>query len=160
PTACVPSPRSWAEKTRTRRGCAVHRPHARTYSRASRRSSRDLLARFLRKRKAPVATEPKRHGNSAGTFGRRRKAPMKCKLKAGGLHPLRDRLGGETEPAVSVLVAQKLEIVRSEIHHQQTTGRTQHARRLDDGARSVVEKMQDLVKDHDVERILRQTEVV
>ena len=50
-----------------------------------------------------------------------------------------------------VLLAQELELVRGEIDHQQPARRPQHARRLVDRARAVVEEVQHLVDDDDVE---------
>ena len=46
---------------------------------------------------------------------------------------------------MGVLVAQELEVMRREIDHQQTPARPQHARRLGDRARAVVQKVQHLV---------------
>ena len=81
-------------------------------------------------------------------------------VEAGGFQPLRHGLGGETEPAMGVLLAQKFEIVRREIDDQQPAAGPQHAHRFADGARGVVEKVQHLVNDDDVERIARQREIV
>ena len=61
---------------------------------------------------------------------------------------------------MGVLVAQEFEIVRREVDHQQPPAGPQHARRLVDRARAVVEEVQHLVDDDDVERILRQREIV
>src|SRR5262249_48643464 len=74
--------------------------------------------------------------------------------------PLRDRLGRKAEPAMRVLLAQEFEIVRGEVDYQQPSARTQNAGSLGDGARAVVEKMQDLVDDDDIEGIARQREIV
>ena len=68
------------------------------------------------------------------------------------VEPLRHGLGREAEPAMGVLVAQELEIVRREIDHQQPPGRPQHPRRLLDRARAVVEEVQHLVDDDDDRR--------
>ncbi len=81
-------------------------------------------------------------------------------IEPGGLHPLRHGFGRKAEPAVGVLVAQEFEIVRREIDDQQPPAGPQHARRLVDRAPTVVEKVQHLVDDDGVERILRQREVV
>ncbi len=61
---------------------------------------------------------------------------------------------------MGVLVAQKLEIMRSKIDHQQAPGGPQHPRRLGDRAPAVVEEVQNLVNDDDVEAVPRQCEVV
>ena len=91
---------------------------------------------------------------------RAEQASVQRDFKPGRLHPLRHRLRGEAEPAMGVLVAQKLEIVRREIHHQQAAGRTQHARRFANGARAIVKKMQDLMNEHRVKGVVRQRELV
>ena len=59
-----------------------------------------------------------------------------------------------------VLLAQELEIVRREVDDQQPALRPQHAGRLADRARAVVEEVQHLVDDHHVERVARQRQVV
>ena len=61
---------------------------------------------------------------------------------------------------MGVLLAQEFEIVRREIDDQQPAARPQHARRLADGARAVVEEVQHLVDDDDVEGIPRQRQIV
>ena len=61
---------------------------------------------------------------------------------------------------MGVLVAQKLEIMRSKIDHQQTPGGPQHPRRLGDRAPAVVEEVQHLMNDDDVEAVPRQRQVV
>ncbi len=66
----------------------------------------------------------------------------------------------KAEPAMGMLLAQELELVRGEIDHQQPALRTQHARGLADRACAVVEIVQDLMHDHEVEGIARQREVV
>ena len=67
------------------------------------------------------------------------------------MQPLRHRLGGETEPAMGMLFAQEFEIVRREVDDQEPAARPQHARRLADGVRAVVEEVQHLMNDDDVE---------
>ena len=52
-----------------------------------------------------------------------------------------------------VLVAQEFEIVRREIDDEQPAAGPQHARRLAESARAVVEEVQHLMNDHGVERI-------
>ena len=53
-----------------------------------------------------------------------------------------------------VLLAQEFEIVRREVDDQQGGRRgAQHARRLADRARAVVEEVQHLMDDDDVERV-------
>ena len=59
-----------------------------------------------------------------------------------------------------MLVAQKLKVMRREVHHQQSPAGPQDPRRLADGVRAVVEKMQHLMHDHEIEGILRQFEMV
>ena len=59
-----------------------------------------------------------------------------------------------------VLLTQEFEIVRREVDDQQPAARPQYPRRLADGARAVVEKVQHLVDDDDVETVARQREVV
>ena len=81
-------------------------------------------------------------------------------LEAGGVEPLGHGLGRKAEPAMGMLVAQELEIVRREIDHQQPPGRPQHPRRLLDGARAVVEEVQHLVDDDEIEGIARQRQIV
>ena len=85
---------------------------------------------------------------------------MQRDVEAGGLHPLRHGLGRKAEPAMGVLLAQEFQIVRREIDHQQPAAGPQHARRLADGARAVVEEVQHLMDDDDVEGVLRQREIV
>ena len=68
--------------------------------------------------------------------------------------------GGKSQAAMGVLLAQELQIVRREIDHQQAAGRRQHARRLADRARAVVEEVQHLMDDDDVEGIRRHREIV
>ena len=85
---------------------------------------------------------------------------MKCKIESGGLHPLRHSLASKTKPAMGVLRAQKLKLMRSKIDHQETAGGAQHARGLKDGARAVVEEMQHLVNDDRIEGIICQREIV
>ena len=90
----------------------------------------------------------------------RREVAVADHLETGLLHPLRHRLGREAEPPMRVLLAQEFEIVRREIDDQQPALRPQHARRLADRARAVVEEVQHLMDDHDVEGIARQRQVV
>ena len=52
-----------------------------------------------------------------------------------------------------MLVAQEFQLVRREIDDQQPAAGPQHARRLADRARAVVEKVQHLVDDDEVERV-------
>ena len=60
-----------------------------------------------------------------------------------------------------VLVAQKFELVRREIDHQQPTLRPQHACSLAESACAIVEVMQNLVHDHDVGKSsARQREII
>ena len=61
---------------------------------------------------------------------------------------------------MGVLLAQEFEIVRREIDDQKPSARPQHARRLADGARAVVEEVQHLMDDDDVEGIARQSQIV
>ena len=85
---------------------------------------------------------------------------MQRDVEPGRLHPLRHGLGRKAEPAMGMLVAQEFEIVRREVDHQQPAAGPQHARRLADRARAVVEEVQHLMDDDDVEGILRQREIV
>ena len=109
-----------------------------------------------------VAAEPERDRDLAVRFraGSGARLLMRDDIEARGRHPLRHRLGRKAEPAMGVLVAQEFEIVRREIDHQQPAAGPQHARRLLDRARAVVEEVQHLVDDDGVEGILRQREVV
>src|SRR6476619_745637 len=59
-----------------------------------------------------------------------------------------------------MLLAQKFERMGSEINHQQPSGGPQNARGLQNRAGPVIEKMQNLVDEDDVKRIVRQREVV
>ncbi len=58
------------------------------------------------------------------------------------------------------LLAQEFLLMRREVDHQQPPARAQHARRLADRARAVVEEVQHLVQDDDVEGIVGQRQVV
>ena len=55
---------------------------------------------------------------------------------------------------MGVLLAQEFQLVRREVDDQQPAARAQHARRLADGARAVVEEVQHLMHDDDVEGIV------
>ncbi len=57
---------------------------------------------------------------------------------------------------MGVLVAQKFEIVGSKIDDEQAAARSQHARRLLDRARAVLEEVQHLVDDDGIETVLGQ----
>ena len=61
---------------------------------------------------------------------------------------------------MGVLLAQEFEIMRREVDDQKPAARAQHARRLADGARAVVEEVQHLMDDDDVEGIARQSQIV
>ena len=53
-----------------------------------------------------------------------------------------------------VLLAQEFQLVRREVDDQQPAARAQHARRLADRARAVVEEVQHLMDDDDVEGVV------
>ena len=59
-----------------------------------------------------------------------------------------------------VVTAQIFQIVGREVGDQQVPARTQHARRLGNGAGGVVGKVQDLVNGHRVERGVGEVELV
>ena len=138
-------PRRCRPDETARRACRVH--HATSRSPA---------------RRAGCADRGASHSDTAilpsGSARRQRLLPHD--VEAGGFEPLRHRLGREAEPAMGVLVAQEFEVVRREIDHQQPAARPQHARRLADRARAVVEEVQHLVDDDDVEGVARQREIV
>ena len=118
----------------------------------------DLAARRRGEHDARVAGEPKRYGDFALRPWRQCLLPQH--VEAGGFEPLRDRLGSKAEAAMRVLLAQEFEIVRGEIDHQQPPAGAQDAGSFGDGARTVVEKVQDLMDDDDIEGIARQREIV
>ena len=107
---------------------------------------------------ARIAGEPERDRDLAVRTGG--KGLLADDVEAGSFEPLRHGLGRKAEPAMGVLLAQKLKIVRREIDDQEPSARPQHPHRLADGARAVVEEVQHLVDDDDVERIPRQRQVV
>ncbi len=58
------------------------------------------------------------------------------------------------------LLAQEFLLVRCEVDDQQTPARTQHARRLTDRTRPVVEEVQYLMQDDDIEGTVGERQVV
>jgi hypothetical protein len=58
------------------------------------------------------------------------------------------------------LLAQEFLLVQREIDDQQPSARPQHARRFLDRARAVVEKVQNLMQDDDVERVVAKRQIV
>ena len=64
---------------------------------------------------------------------------MQRDLETGRLHPFAHRLLGEAKPAVGVLIAQELELVRREVHDQQAARGAEHAGSFPNGARAIVE---------------------
>src|SRR3974390_1716508 len=73
---------------------------------------------------------------------------------------MRHRLRRETEAARRELRAQEFLLVRREVDDQQPPAGTEHARGFLDRARSVVEKMQNLMQDDDVEGVIAERQVV
>jgi len=61
---------------------------------------------------------------------------------------------------VSELLAQEFLLVRCEINHQEPAARTQYARRFADCTGAVIKEVQNLMKDDDVEGIIRQRQIV
>ena len=124
----------------------------------------------------PAITPPpaRRWRSGCADRGRARATPRSCRRsrarargsgacvtsRPAARHPLRHGLGRKAEAAMRVLLAQEFQIVRREIDHQQPAARRQHARRLADRARAVVEEVQHLMDDHDVERARRHREIV
>src|SRR5258708_36501120 len=86
--------------------------------------------------------------------------PISDHDEVGLLHPLGHGLGPEAEAQMGVLLAQEFEVVRREIDHHQPALRPQHARRLADRARAVVEEVEHLMDDDDVKGIARQRKIV
>ena len=58
------------------------------------------------------------------------------------------------------LLAQKFLLVRREVDNHQAPARTQHARRLTDRPRAVVEEVQHLMQDDDIEGIIGERQIV
>ena len=135
-------------------------PIARSGWRGARRSSGDLPCGGWRARCAGSRASQSETAILPSEAGSGARLCCSSTSRPAALHPLRHGLGREAEPAMGVLLAQEFEIVRREIDHQQPAARPQHARGLGDRARAVVEKVQHLMDDDDVERILRQREVV
>src|SRR5215475_9595137 len=107
PTMFVPSPRSWAERTRTTRGCGRVRLRRRNGCGAAwAHPSRDLPG-GVRESEARIAGEPQRHGNLALGAGLGRHDAVEHHLEPGRAHPLLDRLGRKTEAKMRVLLAQE-----------------------------------------------------
>ena len=107
---------------------------------------------------ARIARKPERHRDLAVRPGRQ--GLLAQHVETGGFEPLRHGFGGKAETAMGMLLAQEFEIVRREIDDQEPAAGPQHARRLGNRPRAVVEEVQDLMDDDDVERIARQRQIV
>src|SRR3984893_16531821 len=163
PTGSFPSPRSWAERTRRRRARAARDAgsgwredwgrEGRGRESGGRAASGDLA--LTGERNARVMSKPQRHGDLAVRAGLGREALMDHAFKSGLLHPLRHRVGRETEPAMGMFLAQEFEFMRREIDHQEPALGAQHAGRLADRPAAVVEEVENLVDNDDVEAIPR-----
>ena len=66
------------------------------------------------------------------------------------LDPLRDLLRGEPEAAMGELLAQEFHLVRRKVDDHEAAGRTQKASGFANGARGIVEKVQDLMQHDDI----------
>src|SRR5262249_52933805 len=71
------------------------------------------------------------------------------------LHPLRDCLGREAEPAMGILFAQELKLMRAKVDDQEPALRPQHPGRLADGAAAVIKKVQHLMDDDHIKGVAR-----
>src|ERR1700730_13978557 len=172
PTGSFPSPRSWAERTRRRRARAARDAGSgwrEDWGREGRGreggggggggesgggAASGALA-LTGERNARVMSKPQRHGDLAVRAGLGREALMDHAFKSGLLHPLRHRVGRETEPAMGMFLAQEFEFMRREIDHQEPALGAQHAGRLADRPAAVVEEVENLVDNDDVEAIPR-----
>ena len=71
-------------------------------------------------------------------------------LEASAFEPAVELIAGEAEPPMRRLLAQKLELMRCEIDHEQPAARRQQARSLADGDGWIVEEVQHLMQHHRV----------